>query len=289
MLALHSSSPQPLPPRLRSTGENTRIAHGFTANSAGSDVGLLGMMLLKSFAMLVGRGEPAPPAKKERKNRVIGSSGDPVIGKAASADLERGAGAVPRLPEARYAYYRRCQQFRRNGEQCKAPAMKGEAICHRHAEQQDTERRRQLQRRELLSRPGAGLGSFGAIQRTIGMVAQALIDDRIDAKVAGRLMMEIQNAIRLQRVLVAEARRRGVLPTSARTTHPRQARWFSRALGRHREVEKESKNVTQIASERVLLRAAPAAHDAENQRLAAKPSQKRPANSQEPMADVMIV
>jgi hypothetical protein len=298
MLALRSSLPQPIPPRLRSTGETTPIAQAFTADSAGSDMSLLGMMLLKSFAMLVGRGEAAPPAKRERRNRVIGSSGDPVIGKAAPADLKHGVGTVPcRLPEARYAYYRRCQQFRRNGEQCKAPAMKGEAICHRHAEQQDAERRRRLERRELLSRPGAGPESFRAIQRTIGMVAQALLDDRIDAKLAGRLIIEIQNAIRVKRALAAEARRRGVVPTGARTTgrssdQPRQARWFSRPLRRHGEAEREAENVREIASERGFLRVALAAHHSENQRLAVRSAQKWPeptANSQERIANVMIV
>ena len=39
---------------------------------------------------------------------------------------------VIRVPEARYAYYRRCQEFRRNGEQCKAPAEKDAQICHAH-------------------------------------------------------------------------------------------------------------------------------------------------------------
>jgi hypothetical protein len=107
-----------------------------------------------------------------------------------------------------YAYYRRCQHWRRKGEQCKAPAMKGEAICYRHAQQADTERRCQEQRRELLSRPGAGLGSFRAIQRTISDLAGAILADSIDRKTAGRLMVDIQVAIRLQKMLTTEARRR---------------------------------------------------------------------------------
>lgn len=97
----------------------------------------------------------------------------------------------PELQE-RYAYYRRCQVFRRNGEQCKAPAEKGAHICHAHAGQAETERRRAEQRRELLSRPGLGFGDFKSIQRTIAAMAQALIDGRIDCKTAGRLAVELQ-------------------------------------------------------------------------------------------------
>ena len=36
---------------------------------------------------------------------------------------------VARVPEDRCAYYRRCQEFRNNGEQCKAPAEKGFWQC----------------------------------------------------------------------------------------------------------------------------------------------------------------
>src|SRR5258707_6580782 len=101
------------------------------------------------------------------------------------------------VPEARYAYYRRCQQFRRNGQQCKAPAVKGESICHKHAEQATTEDRRARQRRELLSRHGLGFGDFKAIQRTISAVMQALLDGSMDTKTAGRLIIEIQTASKL--------------------------------------------------------------------------------------------
>src|SRR5258707_10589831 len=86
------------------------------------------------------------------------------------------------VPEARYAYYRRCQQFRKNGQQCKAPAVKGEPICHKHAEQAATEERRVQQRRELLSRPGLGLGDFNSVQRTISAIMQAILNGSIDLK-----------------------------------------------------------------------------------------------------------
>ena len=50
-----------------------------------------------------------------------------------------------RTPEARYAYYRRCQVFRKNGEQCKAPAEKDSHICYAHAGQRAMTLRRKLQ------------------------------------------------------------------------------------------------------------------------------------------------
>jgi hypothetical protein len=166
------------------------------------------MAALKSFGMLVtGIGEGAG-------HRVIGSSGDypnapkpgapgapgdRVIGKPNPSGHQVSAAPTP-VPEARYAYYRRCHNFLRNGNQCKAPAMKGEPICHQHAQQADNNRRREQQRRELLSRPGLGFGSFDAIQRTIGAVANALLAGEIDHKVAGRLMMQVQIAIRLQKI-----------------------------------------------------------------------------------------
>src|SRR5258708_18270886 len=98
------------------------------------------------------------------------------------------------IREARYAYYRRCRHFRRNGQQCKAPAVKGQPICHKHAEQATTEDRRARQRRELLARPGLGFGDFKAVQRTISAVMQALLDGSMDTKTAGRLIIEIQTA-----------------------------------------------------------------------------------------------
>lgn len=102
-----------------------------------------------------------------------------------------------RIPEARYAYYRRCQQFRKNGQQCKAPAVKGEPIYHKHAEQAAMKERWARQRRELLATPGLGFGDFRAVQRTLSAVAQALLDGPIDEKTAGRLLIELQTASKL--------------------------------------------------------------------------------------------
>lgn len=114
--------------------------------------------------------------------------------------------------EDRYAYYRRCRVLRRNGEQCKAPAMKGAHICYKHLQHAEMEERWKRQRQELLSRPGLGFGDFRSIQRTISAAAQAMIDDSIDLKVAGRLMVELQMAIKLLSVMERQRRARKVLP-----------------------------------------------------------------------------
>lgn len=96
-------------------------------------------------------------------------------------------------PEARYAYYRRCQQFRRNGRQCKAPALKGEDLCYMHDVQARTERRREEFRRSLgLPEPW---GPGPAMQRAIREVARALLDGRIDESTAGRLLFEMRKAV----------------------------------------------------------------------------------------------
>lgn len=105
--------------------------------------------------------------------------------------------------EDRYAYYRRCRVLRRNGEQCKAPAMKGTHICYKHLERAEMEERWKRQRQELLARPGLGFGDSRSIQRTIGAAAQAMIDGSIDLKVAGRLLLELQTTSKLLRNFTA--------------------------------------------------------------------------------------
>src|SRR5258708_18337028 len=103
------------------------------------------------------------------------------------------------VPEERYSYYRRCQQFLRNGRQCKALAMKETDICRQHAEQREIRQRRERQRAAL------GLPDFHhdfrTIARAIRMVAQALIDGRIDHQTTGRLLLEIQTASQLSSCL----------------------------------------------------------------------------------------
>src|SRR6478736_95811 len=99
------------------------------------------------------------------------------------------------IVEERYGYYRRCQRFRRNGQQCKAPAMKGADRCYKHQEQADSERRR----REQFTLPP--LLDLRTVQRTIGEVAQALLQDRIDEDYAGELLQKLESAsIRLRPV-----------------------------------------------------------------------------------------
>ena len=114
--------------------------------------------------------------------------------------------------EDRYAYYRRCRVFRRNGEQCKAPAMKGTHICYKHLQHAEMQERWKRQREKLLSLPGLGFGDFRSIQRTISAAAQAVIDGSIDSKVAGHLLVELQMAIKLLSVMERQRRARKVLP-----------------------------------------------------------------------------
>jgi hypothetical protein len=94
-------------------------------------------------------------------------------------------------PEERYAYYRRCQVFRKDGQQCKAPAMKGQEVCHKHEAQADMERRRAAMREQLALPP---LVDFKSVQTGIREVGRAIIDGRIDEDYAGELLHRLQNA-----------------------------------------------------------------------------------------------
>jgi hypothetical protein len=118
------------------------------------------------------------------------------------------------ISEARYAYYRRCQVFRKNGEQCRAPAEKGASICYAHAGQRAMEFRRDLKRRIVLAEAVAEIRRMGRpefeiadlsmdfkiIQVTLAVVARALIHDRIDCKTAGRLLVQLQTMSKLLRM-----------------------------------------------------------------------------------------
>jgi hypothetical protein len=119
--------------------------------------------------------------------------------------------AAERIPEPRYSYYRRCQLFRRNGEQCKAPAEKGASICHAHAAQQAMAFRQDLERRIVLAEAVAEMRrqgkpecemadlftDFKGIQVTLAVVSRALIQGRIDCKTAGRLLVHLQTMSKL--------------------------------------------------------------------------------------------
>jgi hypothetical protein len=118
---------------------------------------------------------------------------------------------VIRVPEARYAYYRRCQVFRRGGVQCKAPAETGSHICHAHAGQLAMTVRRERERRAVLEeavaqmrkrgRPECQLADlfmdFKGINVTLAVMMQAVIDGRIDCKTAGRLVVQLQTVSKL--------------------------------------------------------------------------------------------
>lgn len=116
------------------------------------------------------------------------------------------AKAAERIPEARYSYYRRCQIFRRSGEQCKAPAEKGSYICYAHAGQLATAVRRERERTAVLAEAVAEMRrqgnpecemadlftDFKGINVTLAVMARALINGSIDCKTAGRLVVHLQ-------------------------------------------------------------------------------------------------
>ena len=119
-----------------------------------------------------------------------------------------------RTPEARYAYYRRCQESCKGGEQCKAPAEKGAAVCYGHARQRAMAKRREAERQAVLTKAVAEMRkrgqpefemvnlftSFHGIQVTIATAAQALVDGSIDCKTAGRLLWDLQRMATLLRI-----------------------------------------------------------------------------------------
>ena len=116
-----------------------------------------------------------------------------------------------RIPEARYAYYRRCQVFRKGGQQCKAPAEKGSHICHAHAGQLAMAVRRQWDLRAVLEeavaqmrrrgRPECEMADlfmdFKGINMTLAVMAKAVITGRIDCKTAGQLVLQLQTFSKL--------------------------------------------------------------------------------------------
>ena len=137
-----------------------------------------------------------------------------------------------RVPEARYAYYRRCQVFRRNGEQCKAPAETGALICHAHAGQLSMAVRRERERRAVLEEAVAEMRrrgrpefeakdlfmDFKGINVTLAVMARALIAGRIDCKTAGQMVVHLQTCSKLlwqihrKTKSTTEARRHGEKP-----------------------------------------------------------------------------
>ena len=93
--------------------------------------------------------------------------------------------------EERHEYYRRCQGVRENGEQCKAPAMKGEALCYKHTQEIDAERRKEAIRGSFVLPP---LRDLKTVQRSLGEVANAILQGRIDEDYAAELLQELERA-----------------------------------------------------------------------------------------------
>jgi hypothetical protein len=92
------------------------------------------------------------------------------------------------IVEERYGYYRRCQRFRRNGQQCKAPAMKDADVCYKHQQRADRERRWRAQ----YTLPP--LVDMKTVQASLSEVTKAIIEDRIDEDYAGELLQELERA-----------------------------------------------------------------------------------------------
>ena len=124
------------------------------------------------------------------------------------------------VPETRYAYYRRCQVFRKGGVQCKAPAEKGAHICHAHAGQLAMAVRRERERQAVLAEAVAQMRrrgrpeceaadlfmDFKGINVTLAVMMQAVVDGRIDCKTAGRLVVQLQTVSKLLRIYHREHR-----------------------------------------------------------------------------------
>ncbi len=108
--------------------------------------------------------------------------------------------------EHRYAYYRRCQQVMRNGEQCRCPAEKGTPVCRNHRQKWETTWREERQRFELLARVAEARGLAGpmevfadrrSVQIALAMVGQEVAEDRMDLTVASQLLAELRRACEL--------------------------------------------------------------------------------------------
>lgn len=117
-----------------------------------------------------------------------------------SCEKQQNRGGV--RPEARYAYYRRCQAYRRQGLQCKAPALKGEQVCYKHAQQRQAEARMEREVRAVIEevvrqmrvegRPKFAskdiFTDWKATQRMLWVVAQAVTNGKIGVDTARRLL-----------------------------------------------------------------------------------------------------
>ena len=149
------------------------------------------------------------------------------------------------MPEARYAYYRRCQMFRKGGEQCKAPAEKGGKIRHATClPAGDIAAARAgaawvagrvvavIRRRGKPECEAKDLFTdFTGIQVTLAVAAQALIDGRIDTKTAGRLAWNLQTMARLLSIVHGKRRKTSPLIITDATDGERMSKCRSTASG----------------------------------------------------------
>jgi hypothetical protein len=124
--------------------------------------------------------------------------------------IELSDDAMEPKPEARFAYYRRCKVLRANGVQCKAPAMKGGGVCYSHLTSVEMARRHRAQRQAVLEKAArqmrdSGAKDFsaadvfthaGAIQKALGVMMAAVIQQTIDLDAAGILAQDLDAAVR---------------------------------------------------------------------------------------------
>src|SRR5262249_22224569 len=108
-----------------------------------------------------------------------------------------------KAPEPRFAYHRRCQQFRKHGEQCKAPALKGGEHCYKHAGMIERAAREARQISEL-SLPQ--ITTLRAVNLAITKVAQGIIERRIDH----RPLWQVIRVLELASKLVAKSGHREI-------------------------------------------------------------------------------
>jgi hypothetical protein len=208
------------------------------------------------------------------------------------------AKGTKRAPEATYAYYRRCQVFRKGGEQCKAPAEKGSQICYAHAGQLATAVRRERERRAVLEeavaqmrkrgRPECEMADlfmdFKGINMTLAVMAQAVIEGRVDCKTAGRLVVQLQTVSKLLR-LYHRGHRGTQRTATALTTKDTRSTSLSQAQGRSGQATKHEgrKNLPLINTDSTDLKKAKTNLTAEARRRGEEPrtKEKRAASERE--------
>ena len=172
-------------PRIGKNGQNSQIGD----SNAGKSLGWPGIEIAKPFRILVNWYPGGRGTQGAQTGRIADTAND------GGREMEK---SCEMKPQERYAYYRRCQVFRRNGEQCKAPAMKGERLCYKHEQEAAAERRRENMRRCFALPP---LVDLKTVQSGIREVGKAIIDGRIDEDYAGELLDRLHKASRMLRRL----------------------------------------------------------------------------------------